>query len=264
MRHRNPVERQLGSRSVVKNEHGARDSRAIASLFLEIVVRTRFAYDRPVTIEPSRLPRGRPRDRSIDARVLEATRDLLTRHGFDQTTMRAIADASGVHSSAIYRRWRSRVDVIEEAVFPGLSPVVVRTTGDLRRDLRRLIRGLLAALGSPEARAAMPGLLASYQTSERSGAPEEWLAVSARPQFLDILIAAPAGTVDPRVDPDDAFDLLLGAVLARTLVPTVAARNRPVESLVDTMIRLLQPIAEAVTRSSESSPMRRKRAALPS
>jgi AcrR family transcriptional regulator len=215
------------------------------------------AYDGRVMSESSRLPLGRPRDRSIDARVLEATRALLRQNGFDQTTMRAIADTSGVHASAIYRRWRSRVDVIEEAVFPGLSSVVVRPTGDVRRDLRRLIRSLLTALGAPEARAAMPGLLASYQTSQRSGAPEEWLAVSARPQFLDILIAAPEGSIDPRVDPDDAFDMLLGAVLARTLVPTVAARNRPVESLVDAMVRLLQPISVPLRRSSGSLQMSR-------
>jgi AcrR family transcriptional regulator len=217
-----------------------------------------------VANDPTRLALGRPRDRSIDTRVLEATRVLLTEKGFDQTTMRAIADASGVHASAIYRRWRSRVDVIEEAVFPGLSPVVVRPTGDLRRDLRRLTRSLLTALGTPEARAAMPGLLASYQTSERSGAPEEWLAVSARPQFLDILIAAPEGSIDPLVDPDDAFDMLLGAVLARTLVPTVAARDRPVETLVDAMIRLLRPAEASTERSSESLLIGEGGTALPS
>jgi hypothetical protein len=117
---------------------------------------------------------------------------------------------------------------------------VVRPTGDLRRDLRRFIRTHLAAFGAPEARAAMPGLLATYQSSGRSGAPEEWLAVSARPQFLDILIAAPSGALDPSVNSEDVFDILLGAMIARTLVPTVATRNRPLEQLVDATLRLVQ------------------------
>lgn len=188
---------------------------------------------------PRRL--GRPRNPDIDARVLDATRELLVAKGFTATTVRAVAERSGVHASAIYRRWPSRVEIVEEAVFPGLSPVAVRPTGDLRRDLRRFVRVYLAVLGSPEARAAIPGLLASYESAGRSGAPEVWLAVSARPQFLDVLVAAPAGTVDPDVDPDDAFDLLLGAILARTLVPTVAQRHRPVEHLVHLLLRLLQP-----------------------
>ena len=49
--------------------------------------------------------------------------------------------------------------------------------------------------------------------------------------------------MDPDLDPDDVFDLLLGAILARTLVPTVVQRNRPVERLVDSVLRLLHPAA---------------------
>jgi AcrR family transcriptional regulator len=194
---------------------------------------------------PPRAPLGRPRDRTIDTRVLDATRLLLRERGFDQTTVRAIAQESGVHASAIYRRWRSRNAIIEEAVFPGLSGVLVRPTGDLERDLERLIAALLAAFGAPEAKAAMPGLLGTYQSVGRSGAPETWLAVSARPQLIDMLQAAPEGAVDPSIDPNDVFDVLLGAVIARTLVPTVAERNRPVGYLVDLMRRLIEPPAGA-------------------
>ena len=186
-------------------------------------------------------PLGRPRDQGIDDRVLEATRELVVEKGFDATTVRAIAERSGEHASAIYRRWPSRVEIIEQAVFPGLSSITVKATGDIRGDVRRFVRAYMTALGAPEARAALPALLASYQTSGRSGAPEEWLAVSARPQFLDILLAAPEGCVDPDIEPDDVFDLLLGALLARAFVPTVAQRNRPIEYLVDLVLRLVQP-----------------------
>lgn len=167
--------------------------------------------------------------------------------GFEATTVRAIAERSGVHASAIYRRWPSRVQIIEQAVFPGLSSVTVQATGDLRRDLRRFIRAHLAAFVAPEARAALPALLANYQSSGRSGAPEEWFSVSARPQFLDILLASPEGSIDPSIEPDDVFDVLLGALLARAFVPTVAQRHRPVDLLVDMTLRLLRP---AVVTSS--------------
>ncbi|MFE2416730.1 hypothetical protein [Streptomyces hokutonensis] len=69
-----------------------------------------------------------------------------------------------MHASAIYRRWPSRIELIEEATFPGLSPVSVRPTRDLRRDLRRFIRAYLAAFGAPAARAAAAGLFAHSQT----------------------------------------------------------------------------------------------------
>jgi AcrR family transcriptional regulator len=183
---------------------------------------------------------GRPRDTSIDQRVLEATRELLTDEGFEATTVQAIAEWSGVHASAIYRRWSTRLEIIEEAVFPGFASVTVQPTGDLRRDLRRFVRAYLATFTAPAARAAMPALLASYQGAEAAGAAERWVAVSARPQFVDILRAAPSDSVDRDVDPDDVFDVLLGAILARALVPTVVHRNRPVERLVDLTLRMLQ------------------------
>jgi AcrR family transcriptional regulator len=194
--------------------------------------------------EQSRRP-GRPRDTSINERALEATRELLVQRGFDATTIQAVAEHSGVHASAIYRRWPSRIELIEEATFPGLSPVSVRPTGDLRRDLRRFIRAYLAAFSTPAARAAAPGLFAHRQTSSRTRPPELYLRVSARPQFQDILRAAPPGSIDPTVDPDDVFDMLLGAILTRTLLFTVMARHRPIERTVEMIFRLLRPLDSA-------------------
>jgi AcrR family transcriptional regulator len=185
--------------------------------------------------------RGRPRDTSIDMRVLDATRELLTEVGFDATTVQAIAQRSGTPGSAIYRRWPTRTAIIEQAIFPGLTSVQVLPSGDLRHDLRRFIRAYLAAFGAPAARAAMPGLLASYEGQEADSQPSRWLSVSTRPQFLDILRAAGPESVDPSVDAEDVFDVLLGAMLARTLITTVSRRNRPIERLVELTVRLVQP-----------------------
>lgn len=177
----------------------------------------------------------------MDRRAIDAARELLDEVGFEGTTVQAVAARSGVHASALYRRWPSRIELIEDAVFPGFDDVAVAPTGELRRDLRRFVRAYVAVLGAPATQAAMPGLLAHYRSSGASRRPEEWLPVSARPQFQDILRAAPAGSIDPDVNPDDVFDVLLGALLGRTLVPTIAARNRPVERLVDMALRMLEP-----------------------
>ena len=168
---------------------------------------------------------GRPRDSSFDARAIAATLELLVERGFEGTTVQAVARRSGVHASALYRRWPSRIELIEEAIFPGFEPPVVAPTGDLQVDLLRFLRAYMVAFGSPAARAAAPGLLAHHQASGVSGSPENYLRVSTRPQFQDILHAAPSGSVDPAVDPDDAFDMVLGTIVARILVPTVGCEN---------------------------------------
>jgi AcrR family transcriptional regulator len=190
--------------------------------------------------EPRRRP-GRPPDANISGQALAAARDLLAERGFDATTMQAVAERAAVHASALYRRWPSRIELIVEATFPGLDPGSVRPAGDLRRDLRRFIRAYMAAFNAPAARAAAAGLLAHYQSSGRPRPPALDPRVSARPQFRDILSAAPPGSVDPAIDPDDAFDMLLGAILARILLPAATSRRQPVERIIDMVIRLLQP-----------------------
>ena len=166
--------------------------------------------------------------------------------GFEATTIQSVAAHAGVHASALYRRWPSRIELIEEAAFPGFSPLAVRPTGDLRRDLRRFIRAYVAWFSAPAARAAAAGLLAYHQASDPLRPPrptELHLRVSARPQFEEILRAAPPACVDPAVDPGDVFDMILGAVLTRTVVYPVTARHRPIERTVDMILRLLRPPA---------------------
>ncbi|MFI1212998.1 TetR/AcrR family transcriptional regulator [Streptomyces sp. NPDC020802] len=184
---------------------------------------------------------GRPRDTTINERALAATRELLVQRGFEATTIQSVAEHAGVHASALYRRWPSRIELIAEATFPGLDQRAVEPTGDLRGDLHRFVRAYVATFTAPAARAAAAGLLAHNQTSSRPRPPELNLRVSARPRFQDILRAAPPGSVDPTVDPDDVFDMLLGAILTRVLLPAATARRTPVERTVDMIMRLLAP-----------------------
>jgi AcrR family transcriptional regulator len=182
---------------------------------------------------------GRPRDTQLGERALSATRALLVEVGFEGTTIQAVAERSGVHTSAIYRRWSSRLELIEEATFPGFTPLSVQPTGDLRRDLRSFLRLYIATFNAPSLRAATPGLIAHHQRA-RGKASETYLRVSARPQFEQILKAAPPGSVSADIDPDDVFDMLLGAVLVRTLVHPVTARQKPIERTVEMIMRLVR------------------------
>jgi AcrR family transcriptional regulator len=184
---------------------------------------------------------GRPRDASIDERVTAATRALLAEQGFDATTVQAIAARAGVHSSAIYRRWPSRIELIEAAVSPAADLARFQPTGDLRRDLRRFMRAYVAMFAEPAAQAAVRPLLVHYQTSGADRDASGFLNISTRPQFAAILRAAAPRSVDPAVNPDDVFDMLLGSLLARSLVPTVANRRRPLERLVDLIVRAVEP-----------------------
>lgn len=194
-----------------------------------------------VAREPGTNGRGRPRDPAIDELVTRTTAELLADKGYEATTVQEISRRSGVHTSAIYRRWPTRVALIQDVAFPLFREISVRPTGNLRRDLRRFVTAWSRQYLTPTARAAVPGLFAAYQGDART-APDEWLRISLRPQFSAILDAAAPGEVDPGVDRDDVFDMLLGTMLARVFVPTVAGRRRPIERTVELVLRLLRPI----------------------
>jgi AcrR family transcriptional regulator len=187
--------------------------------------------------------RGRPRDPAIDELVVRATVELLAERGYEGTTVQEISRRAGVHSSAIYRRWPNRIALIQEVTLPLFREGHFDPTGDLRRDLRRFVTAFAKQYATPAARAAIPGLFAAYQ-GDAVTPSEEWLRISLRPQFNAILDAAPPGEVDPTVDRDDVFDMVLGTVLARTFVPTVSGRRRPIERVVELVVRMLRPVTD--------------------
>jgi AcrR family transcriptional regulator len=202
------------------------------------------------TIDPA--PRGRPRDPSIEPAVLESTRALLGEVGFVGTTVQAIARRSGVSAPAIYRRWPSRLALIEDAAFSTLTEIEVAPTGDLRSDLRQLIGGFHTSLNTPAARAAIPGLIAAYQ--HEPPPPTQWLKFSVRPQFYAVVEAAGAR---PGLDIDEIFDVLHGIVLARIFVPLAADHAQHIDTAVEMVARILSPVPPAPSAPRPSSRARR-------
>ncbi|MGA2303982.1 MAG: TetR/AcrR family transcriptional regulator [Acidimicrobiales bacterium] len=190
------------------------------------------------TIEPATL--GRPRDPKIEPAVLEATRQILAEEGFNAATVQEIARRSGTSAPSIYRRWPTRLALIEDAAFSTLTEIAVEATGDLRADLSRLIEGFHRSLGTPAARAAIPGLIAAYQ--HEPPPPTKWLKFSVRPQFYAIIEAAGA---EPGLDVDEIFDVLHGTLLARIFVPLAADHAKRMDTVVEIVMRVLTPPAKA-------------------
>ncbi|CUU54819.1 DNA-binding transcriptional regulator, AcrR family [Parafrankia irregularis] len=168
--------------------------------------------------------RGRPRDPQVDERIREATLELLSERGFAETTIAAVARRAGVGAPAIYRRWPSRIAMIENAVFPGFDSVAVRATGDLRRDLQRYVDAFLATFDQPAARAAFPALLSVYQSDPENNALAGRVGSGVRESFREMLAAA-AGSTAVDVSGDDVLDMLMGTVLFHVFVRRFSGRD---------------------------------------
>ena len=93
---------------------------------------------------------GRPRDPSRDGAIRGAILQVLAESGYAGLTMDAVAAAAGVGKATIYRRWRTKSDLVADAVAE-LSSTSIDTpdTGTLEGDLRVLLRWLVGAVNGP-------------------------------------------------------------------------------------------------------------------
>lgn len=107
-------------------------------------------------IDAPALPRpvGRPRDPSLDVAILAAALELLGEGGLDTCALDAVARRAGVGKATIYRRWRSKDDLVRDAfgsTAPDLLPA--EDQGSLMADAVAVLSALAAALRAPRARA---------------------------------------------------------------------------------------------------------------
>lgn len=102
---------------------------------------------------------GRPRDASIDERVLSVTRELLVEVGWDDLSVRLVAVRAGVGRSSLNRRWSSKAELVLHAIL-GENPDMAPFSGTDRAGwIDWVVRGSHQLFSRPDVRAAVPGLL---------------------------------------------------------------------------------------------------------
>ena len=101
--------------------------------------------------------RGRPRDSSVDSRVLDAAWELLHARGFAGLTVDEVAEQAGAAKTTVYRRWPTKDHLTVALAARILGEIPIADTGDLRADLTGFIVALADSLnrlrqaGSPTA-----------------------------------------------------------------------------------------------------------------
>src|SRR5437764_2356057 len=105
---------------------------------------------------------GRPRDPQVDAAIRSATLELLVDAGYQAATIQAVARRAGVSTPSIYRRWSSKAELVEAAVFPSDLVEPTGAGADLGGELADYCLRIISYLAQPPVRAAIPGLLTEY------------------------------------------------------------------------------------------------------
>lgn len=187
--------------------------------------------------------RGRPRDPAINSAILGAARELLVEVGYAGLSMEALAARARVSKPTLYLRYPSKGAVVWDAVFGKTKTLAMPDTGDLLADLREAFQWAAAEFTAPEARGALPGMLAELTSS-----PELAQSVHARviePEYDRVrgLLERAQRRGEIRADADLplAIDAFIGTALARATVLDHPLDDALVARLVELLVSGLAP-----------------------
>ena len=162
---------------------------------------------------------GRPRDRTIDARILASAAQLLVERGARGASMEAVAKHAGVGKVTVYRRWANRRELLAAALRQSMG-----VSGYLRgRSVQDNLREILLQLA--EAMFSQNGAMAFARVySEKDAEPELLSAFREcgvwprRKQIREQLQKGRhEGLVRKDADLDVMVDLFYGACIGRVL-----------------------------------------------
>lgn len=178
-----------------------------------------------------------PRINRTRAAVHHAGLELLFESGTGGITHAALAAATGMSRTTLYKHWPSRAELLIDIcnqVEPGHS---VQPTGDLRGDLIAMVGELADALREPNVRKAFSSLLAQAQSDPDALEVSNVLTGDGIANLTTVLESAAAAKQLPTgLDPQEAAGRLFGPLLFGALVTHRHTSDADVESIVDTWL----------------------------
>ena len=179
--------------------------------------------------------RGRPRSEASRGAIIAAANELLRTVGLHRMSIEAVAEASGVGKTTIYRWWPSKGTLALDAYLEDMrAKVVVPDTGDGGEDLRRHARAVIEFYAGKEGR-----IFAQFMAEAQS---DPGLAEAFRERFLSQRRAAvqtiwkrgvARGDFRDDVDTDVAMDMIFAPIVYRLLAGHAPLARSLAENLVN-------------------------------
>jgi AcrR family transcriptional regulator len=195
---------------------------------------------------------GRPREQRADRAIVTATLELIAEHGVRDLRMDDIADRARVGKATIYRRHRSKDELVTAAVAALVSDIKVPDVGSTKRDLLELMRSAVDVYNGSVEAAAMPGLIDAMSRNAE-------LARAVRQGFLAGRRAALRAVLERGVERGDlrsdlyfelALDVLGGPLFYRLLVTGGPIDRELAEGVVELILRGFAPTKPRCPKSS--------------
>lgn len=184
-------------------------------------------------------PAGRPRDASVDGKVIEAALDAITEDGLAGLSIDGIATRAGVSKATMYRRWASKDELVVDAIASLAEAVGVGATGDTRTDLVKLVNDFRGFLSDSRAGEVFPWLVGEIASRSALGLRYAATVMAPKRAAVAEIIRGGVERGDLRADLviDTAIDMTIGPVLARRLMGSLEESSDSwAEDIVDTLL----------------------------
>jgi AcrR family transcriptional regulator len=186
---------------------------------------------------------GRPREERANHAIRAATLELMAEQGVHSLRVGDIASRAGVGKATIYRRYRSKDELVLDAVGSLVSKIAIPDSGSTRADLLSLMNEAVDLYSTTLAAGLMPTVV-----DEMSRNAE--FAKVARDRFLSARRAAlcevfkrgvQRGDLREDLDVELALDVLGGPLFYRLLITGGPIDERLAENVVELILRGFSP-----------------------
>jgi AcrR family transcriptional regulator len=186
---------------------------------------------------------GRPREQRADRAILRAAIELIAAQGVRDLRMEDVAGRARVGKATIYRRYRSKDELVTAAVSALVSEIAVPDTGSTRADLASLMHSAVQVYRGSVDAAVMPSLVdamsrdAALARSVREG------FLAGRREALRVVLERGVERGDLRADLDLelALDVLAGPLFYRLLITGGPIDRQLADGVVELILRGFAP-----------------------
>jgi AcrR family transcriptional regulator len=198
---------------------------------------------------------GRPRDARTNRAILRATLELIAERGVHGFRTQDVAARAGVGKGAIYRRYRSKDDLVMASVAALVDEeIVVPDTGSTRADLDALMHEAVELYGGSLPGRLMPNLVSAMaERPELARAVREGFLIRRRQALTAVLRrGVERGDLRRDVDLELALDVLGGPLFYRLLITGGPLDERLADGVTELIMRGFAPDRPARAESART------------
>jgi len=200
-------------------------------------------------------PVGRPREARADRAIITAALELMAEHGLQALRVDDVARHAGVGKATIYRRYRSKDQLVTDAVGALVNQEIeIPDSGSTREDLLVLMREAVELYSGTLAAKLMPAVVEEMSRNAE-------LAAIARDRFLTGRRAALRAVFERAITRGDlrrdldvgfALDVLAGPLFYRLLITGGPIDEGLAQAVVELILRGLSPTSPRRTKPSRT------------